>query len=1513
MAQAKLLLVALMSFVLSSKSIPLKCSGAEYVCGNNADRKHDLEGFEFFGSRSPIDTFAIVGSASVTRLVSLLDSSTFSEPTITIQPIFQPSVVRPQHRKIAEQACAHECIVDKECKNGYSCTNYCCEKEAVKPADCIDDELRLLLIHGYTCPELNEALSCDDVLANISPFISPGVALYQLCPRTCDRCEARDLVNTIPRCSDCPDTDKKNRCTVDGTSLETDCQQYLVQCVSDYLLQQNTEDSSILEACNEAIYGIVTDVSSAAITVISVDSTIKDTLCEDASIPYVRCSNEEARRVSTKDLGIGLVTESPDELFWDPTISGERLNGGHSFYNFSAPPQANPAFIRVKSSFSELGPGMLVRLTSAGRNQITSVAILSPRTPQPADLRNRAVAERITVKRVFLHYPDQDPANFYAIIITSDEWAFNVSSDTIMRDFRRMSNGGALSPLDLTEEALADSLLSITYLSASLLGPFPFIGMASQISVFKKVDQSRAEHSCILEGGLYCSDMNTCLSEENAGKCPRAADRCPGSDFIPCGKNCYSQPTADVCSDPTVDIWGKIAEARAVVHCNQISSGVNAIVSNDDCSDGQKKRILQLRLDEGDVNENRAVVSRVPDIIVDRDTLVSGYNGWRYPVDRIGQLVTAGTLVRMEIDTTTEDRKELRLLSLTVIGREKCVDDPGGLFASQGISCRVFLPLGCIYDLSSYSNAVLPGTQVQDLCPETCNQCGGGGTPPDICEEPGLDLCITFLKGGGCPGYLEEWQPTESINCMDYRFCQRIHDEIADLCNPNNHTPEKPCQVARDQATTTAISSYVPQCENDGMTWASTQSYRDGSKFCVDVHTGSRKPGTTTTSANLTCGGNHTLVNSTYCNSRICVSASCPTPTCAINECAERGFDPSDCCVYRCRETLNPIDLSTISPSVADMRPYEKTILRVFYQSGGEPTATQLEDLHNHLTSRVANLDSNRLTLVPLPSALEVDVAPSTEYFDPAVAVNEKTYAEDIQQLEIEQYQVVAGIDHVFDTNVVHQQFGKPLYKVTSREKSIVTVGRKDKLVFEKVADFGEHGKIIFKSEEGKATKINVSLDLSSVSNNQQTVEWGIYPPSKDGRCPIPDQRIWDPTETQRNSLCHQSDKERWIWCRLGDLSGKHGVLPAGRAAEGPEYTRDDWTLPLSGWASAAGQMLVLGLDPPLCAVIGPEMKTQLVAKFNYTLEGSLEFKQTYEGHDTQVSFSMKFHKLALDTMSYDIRIYKGRYYNRGCPSLTEADIFNPYNVDVAQESNCISGQSTNSPFHCKLGDLSRRYGKYTFPVPGTAFITDQYLDTIGPDDALFPRNSSEFKGLHVQIISQTSGEVVDCANLDIYGVDPPLPPSYSDTSDSTSEKMGWVILGLAVVLGLVVICIVIKIALCCTQSDDETSDKKDEAKLVEEAAPDPASTSHMLQSPAGGAVHLKAELATVGDVEVELEMSDMSGSDEPEEKQEEEEDDDPDTPELKDIDYGEDFHDVEQPASLSPPTNPELVVSREE
>ena len=245
----------------------------------------------------------------------------------------------------------------------------------------------------------------------------------------------------------------------------------------------------------------------------------------------------------------------------------------------------------------------------------------------------------------------------------------------------------------------------------------------------------------------------------------------------------------------------------------------------------------------------------------------------------------------------------------------------------------------------------------------------------------------------------------------------------------------------------------------------------------------------------------------------------------------------------------------------------------------------------------------------------------------------------------------------------------------------------------------------------------------------------------------------------------------------------KHGVLPAGQIGT-KDFIRNDWTLPLNGWASVVGMVLVLGLDPPLCATIGPQMKPQLVARFNFSLSGSIEFRQDFEGHDTQVFFAMSFYEIDFEEHVYKIKIYNGRHSTKGCPKLSDTELFNPFNVDVAQEDQCVSGLSTEDPFHCKLGDLTNRYGNYAFKVPSTVSITDQYLDTIGPETALFPRNVSDFRGRHVQVVSMNSGIVIDCANLEVFGVEPVVEVE-KKLSDTTGEMMNWVILGLAIILGM--------------------------------------------------------------------------------------------------------------------------------
>ena len=1120
--------VGLLCCAISLSAVAVPCPDVEYTCNGEVRTKSNLESFDFFQSEVIGLTFALHEKTAISRLVSLHEDEEEERVTPLIPEIL------PLERLISSQQ-LKECIAcDKtsNCKPGYDCIQQCCIKKGTSTSlRCADDELRLLQSQGYSCSKIVDVLGCDTSLSHVSPFIPGGIPVYQLCPYSCARCDSLDLITRNPKCQTCTGSGKRHlTCTSEGISFETDCLWSLAECVAE-VYDRKHELVAVGEKCSASGYGIISGIRAGTITVIPVDDHVEKVLCIDGSLPEVHCSPRDSKK-PTPNSSLVRKSEPPNSLLWNSAVNGERLNGGQGLYNLSQVVDSSPGFINEKVSSAVLGAGMLIRFNIIRTNQIASVAILTPRKQSNA-ISTTTVLEDQFIRKILLNYTDEDPQNFYSVVVTSNGWAFNVSSSTVVRDFRMMSDGSAISPSAMTAEMFSTANVTIKYLQGSVSGPFPFIGTATEFLIFNKTNQSAVTNSCTLSGDLYCDEINSCLSQENIGKCPASSNRCSGSSFIYCDGKCQNNPTGNRCSEKVVDIWGTLSKVLTAFHCD-VKGGINSIDSIPYCIDGSAKRMLEIQLEDQSSSESLVPAQRLS-LIIDRNTIISEYNGWRYPQQRVGQLVTSGAIVRMQVKTQSSN-KELRLVSLTVFAKKECVDDPGGLFKSQGVNCRAFLPLGCEYDLSEYSNAVLPGTPLKDLCPATCNQCGAGGPSADICKEDGLDICISFLKGAGCPGYLEEWQPTASIDCLSYRFCQRIHEEIANLCNPSNHVPEKPCNIAKQKATDIAITNYIPQCSSDGMSWIAMQSYRDGSKFCVDVHTGNRKPGTTIPAdKELSCGAPQDLIDSNYCNSRVCVSANCPIPKCALNECAERGFD-SDCCVYRCRELLRPIDLSTIPASNDDRRLYTKSLMRIFYQSGGEPTPAQLKDLHARLVDTVPDLQAERLTLIPLPSALEIDISPSNKYFNGNSVVKEHEVEKKIQQLEIEQYQVIAAIELLFDTNVIHKLYGKPLYKQISREKSIVKVGILNKKRFEYHADFGKIGKVTFEGEEGSSTKINVSLDLTSVSNNQQTVEWAIYPPVGEG-CPIPDQRVWDPTGTGENTLCHESDSERWIWCRLGDLS----------------------------------------------------------------------------------------------------------------------------------------------------------------------------------------------------------------------------------------------------------------------------------------------------------------------------------------------------------------------------------------
>ena len=253
--------------------------------------------------------------------------------------------------------------------------------------------------------------------------------------------------------------------------------------------------------------------------------------------------------------------------------------------------------------------------------------------------------------------------------------------------------------------------------------------------------------------------------------------------------------------------------------------------------------------------------------------------------------------------------------------------------------------------------------------------------------------------------------------------------------------------------------------------------------------------------------------------------------------------------------------------------------------------------------------------------------------------------------------------------------------------------------------------------------KIRVTITKSEMSDAEVHVEflngfekeqppggyyWGVYHPRVDGKCPIPDDAVFDPNSKGRDQYCYEGDSMKRVeHCRPGDMTNKYGKLQQNA-------TFQDEVLSLSGRSSVLGKVVVLRGNGVHCALIVPQTEAgegvALVADFSHEttqtsgveLSGSVNIWQRGPWEDTLIGVSLRAGEELRD-VSFHISSKRLEEYPEGCTVgyYAERDIYDPLSVVSVEYAEgegrgrvsideCASDDLHQFDiFNCPLGDLT--------------------------------------------------------------------------------------------------------------------------------------------------------------------------------------------------------------------------------
>ena len=684
-----------------------------------------------------------------------------------------------------------------------------------------------------------------------------------------------------------------------------------------------------------------------------------------------------------------------------------------------------------------------------------------------------------------------------------------------------------------------------------------------------------------------------------------------------------------------------------------------------------------------------------------------------------------------------QGRPEAEVIAIDIIHGWDCEDD---MFA-EGISngCATILPLGCAAEVPAEARVADHGSvTVGDLCKVSCGTCDALTIPaydpaPDVCAADAFH-CINRMRATlyeTCEAVKKDIN--SFIPCYIARYCPDVTAEQARkceaACDPHYEKCDVPCK--RGEGRT---------CEDD---FFAAQQTDDGYVFCVDVLTGEE-----------------------LANTRV-PSERREELTCQVLKVTKRHV--------------------TDTPrwkSVAHSRIMTRTATVAHFHAG----KARSRALRGLLIKAVPEAEftftrDNRTGASVVTASPSVTKLLQQQREKPHSNFGVLGFA---AAMEVERG--VAGF--------LRASLDTPFTIESAMELALYEPERRLDTLREDTAVAEIPGKVVVTVRLAKKMRENVAHISVAFQNGFEQEQpkggfyWGLYAQRMDGKCPIPDDAVFDPTGVGMvpNCLVGTSVSRSWS-CRLGDLTRKLGKLQHNA-------TFVESKISLSGQGSVLGTVLVVrGHGWTHCALLTAPAEvggTALVADFSHEttqtsgveLSGSVNIWQKGPWEDTLISVSLRAGE-ELRNVSFHISSKRLEEYPEGCAAgyTPDTDLYDPFAVVLAtlgrsvprsSPSECLAkdgpsdtllgpssspSDDTHYEYRCPLGDLtphmraayiatkaSNPANSNAAPVVYNYSVSHTYLNVAGTPGALRP-NSELFRGGHTLVLLR-EGKVLACAQL---------------------------------------------------------------------------------------------------------------------------------------------------------------------
>ena len=662
---------------------------------------------------------------------------------------------------------------------------------------------------------------------------------------------------------------------------------------------------------------------------------------------------------------------------------------------------------------------------------------------------------------------------------------------------------------------------------------------------------------------------------------------------------------------------------------------------------------------------------------------------------------------------------DAEIFELDITNRWSCRDN---ILTVVKKGCKFLLPLGCDAQIPKrylISGRASGGETVASVCEVSCGTCTLGTTPTGAPEE---DVCANRAEVSLCVQYKKA-----QLACAD--------SVVGEYARKSSCTEVELCPDVLAVGTT--CSALCPNSTDVNCTKAGLyepQQKRSGYAFCVDEVTGEELNGT--------------RVPVSQESALLCRSQTDYIPICM-------WFLSSPACTSYAQDTARPRILSLGNV--------------VFKFSAGKAKSVALRGvLEQEIKHGILKIEADT------PGNVVLSVYPAVdELIRSGLSVHDTEMLFLATSVELEQT-TLAFLQRTLDTPFTWEAANEVmLYEPEELWEPLAT----------KTAVAEIPGKLRVTITKSYMSDAEVHVEFLNSFEKEQPpggYYWGLYHPRVDGKCPIPDDAVFDPHRAGLHRDCVTKDRNLWPFiCRRGDMTRKFGKLREQKALF------KDASLELSGWGSALGKVVVLRGNGVHCALIVPQTEAgegvALVADFSHEttqmsgveLSGSVNIWQKGPWEDTLIGVSLRAGEELRD-VSFHISSKRLEEYPEGCAVgyTPDTDLFDPYAATVASQGraerqspkHCLeyvnSSHAKDYVFNCPVGDLtphmlsarrivtnaSNPANSNDAPVVYTYTATHHYLNVVNSPGALRPSDAS-FRGGHTLVLLH-EGRVVACARL---------------------------------------------------------------------------------------------------------------------------------------------------------------------